>query len=237
MKLTYIKHSGFVIEGTLCTIIVDYFKDADDQFIQKSLASFKGPLYVCASHWHPDHFNPEILQWKTIRPDTTYLFSDDIRLKKKLPFDTARFLEKGDVFQDEFLRMKAFGSTDVGISFLVHLEGKTIFHAGDLNNWHWDEESTPEEIMEAEQAYLEELRTLSAEINTIDLALFPVDCRLGKNYQRGAQQFVDTLKVGLFAPMHFGSKYRQANAFQSYAEKAGCTFIAWSKTGESLIIP
>ena len=48
------------------------------------------------------------------------------------------------------LRIQAFGSTDVGISFLIHLQGKSIFHAGDLNNWHWSEESTEQEIRKAE---------------------------------------------------------------------------------------
>ena len=234
MKLTYLYHSGFVIEGMQCTIIIDYFKDSDEKYLKNSLASFRGKLYVCASHWHPDHFNKDILQWKNIRTDTEYILSDDIMQKKKLLPKVASFLNKGDVWQDENIWIKAFGSTDAGISFLIETEGKKIFHAGDLNNWHWDEESTSEEIQEAEQFFLAELHTLSTETNRLDLAMFPVDSRLGKNYKRGAEQFVDTIQIGLFAPMHFGSKYRQANAFQVYAEKAGCKFIPWTKTGESL---
>ena len=235
MKLTYIYHSGFVIEGTSCTIIIDYFRDSDDKAIKNALASFKGKLYVCASHWHPDHYNSEVLKWEKIRSDIQYIFSDDIREKKGVSSQVASFLNKGDVFQDENIRIKAFGSTDVGISFLIELEGKKIFHAGDLNNWHWDEESTPKEIREAEQAFANELQTLSDEVPHIDLAMFPVDCRLGKNYKRGAEQFVDAIHCNLFAPMHFGSKYREANAFQPYAKKAGCQFVPWSKTGEYLL--
>jgi len=233
MKLTYLYHSGFVIEGAQCTIIFDYFKDSDDKYLKNSLTAFKGKLYVCASHWHPDHFNKEVLQWKNVRPDTEYIFSEDILQKKKTPPTIASYLNKGDVWKDENLSVKAFGSTDAGISFLIETEGKKIFHAGDLNNWHWDEESTPEEIQEAEQNYLKELQTLSSEVKQLDLAIFPVDSRLGKNYKRGAEQFVDAIQTGFFAPMHFGSKYRQANAFQSYAEKAGCKFITFAKTGES----
>ena len=234
MKLTYLYHSGFVIEGMHCTIVIDYYKDSDDKYLKNSLASFGGKLYVCASHWHPDHYNKDILQWKNIRTDMQYILSADILEKKKTPSTVASFLNKGDVWQDENVWIKAFGSTDAGISFLIETEGKKIFHAGDLNNWHWDEESTPEEIQEAEQSFLTELQTLAAETNRLDLAMFPVDSRLGKNYKRGAEQFVDAIQTRLFAPMHFGSKYRQANAFQSYAEKAGCQFIPWTKTGESL---
>ena len=235
MKLTYINHSGYALEGAHCAVIIDYFKDSDDKFVKNSLASFAGKLYVCASHWHPDHFNREILQWKKIRPDTEYIFSGDILSKKFVSPQAASFLNKGDVLQDENIRVKAFGSTDVGISFLIEMEGKKIFHAGDLNNWHWDEESTPEEIAEAEQGFLNELRIISGETNRIDLAMFPVDCRLGKNYMRGPEQFVDAIQTKLFAPMHFGHTYREANAFKAYAERAGCKFLAWGKTGDSII--
>jgi hypothetical protein len=55
--------------------------------------------------------------------------------------------------------------------------------------------------------------------------MFPVDCRLGKNYMRGAQQFVEAIKTANFAPMHFGETYGQAKAFRPYAEQAGARFL------------
>ena len=235
MKLTYVYHSCFVIEGRQCTIIIDYFKDSRDEYIQRSLASFPGKLYVLSSHWHPDHFNRQVLKWKDTRPDMEFIFSKDILKKKMISSDEASTLKKGEVWQDENIHIKAFGSTDVGISFLIETEGKKIFHAGDLNNWHWDEESTPAEIQAAERAFLIELHTLAGETGHLDLAMFPVDVRLGKNYMRGAEQFVDAIRTATFAPMHFGETYREANAFQPYAEKAGCRFAAWTKTGESII--
>ena len=235
MKLTYIYNSGYVIEGKRCTIIIDYFRDSKSEYIQSSLISFPGKIYVLSSHWHPDHFSQHILKWKTIRPDIEFILSKDILKRKLVSRDDAYFLMKGDIFQDENIYIKAFGSTDAGISFLIETEGKKIFHAGDLNNWHWDEESTPEEIQQAERDYLHELKTLADETKQLDLAMFPVDRRLGKNYMRGAEQFVDTIQAALFAPMHFGERYKEANAFQMYAEKTGCRFAAWTKTGESII--
>ncbi|MDR0743627.1 MAG: MBL fold metallo-hydrolase [Tannerella sp.] len=233
MKLTYIYHSGYVIEGERCTIVIDYYKDSQDKYIRRSLPFFPGKLYILSSHWHPDHFNKEILEWKSIRPEIRYIFSKDILKKHLASKEDASFLNKGDRWQDEDIRIKAFGSTDVGISFLIETEEKKIFHAGDLNNWHWDEESTPEEIQAAERHFLKELNLLANETRHLDLAMFPVDCRLGKNYMRGAEQFVDTIRTRVFAPMHFGETYKEANAFKGYAEKAGCQFTAWTKTGES----
>ena len=234
MKITYIYHSGFIIECENATIIADYFRDSADEVVHRSLSSFPGKLYVISSHWHPDHFSKQILQWKNIRPDIQYIFSKDILKKKLATQDEAYYMIKGDVWQDENVRIKAFGSTDIGISFLIETEGKKVFHAGDLNNWHWDEESTPEEIQASEQHFLQEIKTLYNETNALDAAMFPVDCRLGKNYMRGPEQFADLLHIGKFIPMHFGSKYIEANAFKKYAENAGCQFFEITKTGDSI---
>jgi L-ascorbate metabolism protein UlaG (beta-lactamase superfamily) len=230
MKLTYIYHSGFAVEGKQFTVIIDYYRDSADGYVRRSLASFPGTLYVLASHRHPDHFNPSVLNWKNIRPDIHYIFSTDI---PKLNTG-ASFIRKGDTWQDDNIRIKAFGSTDAGISFLIEAEGKTIFHAGDLNNWHWDQESTPEEVREADRLFLLEVDDLRQETDRLDLALFPIDCRLGENYMRGAEQFIDRIHTRLFAPMHFGETYAAAHAFQPYAEKAGCRFAAWTETGQCL---
>ena len=49
------------------------------------------------------------------------------------------------LFKDVYV--KAYGSTDIGISFLVKVDGLTIFHAGDLNWWHWKEDSLEEQLV------------------------------------------------------------------------------------------
>lgn len=72
----------------------------------------------------------------------------------------ATYINKGDVYEDPNIRIEAFGSTDVGISFLIDLQGIRLFHAGDLNNWHWSEESTPQEIRKAEGDFLAEVKYL-----------------------------------------------------------------------------
>ena len=236
MKITYIYHSGFIIEYEKATIIVDYFKDSADEIVHRSLNSFPEKLYVISSHWHPDHFNKEVLKWKNERPDIQYIFSKDILKKKLATPNEADYMIKGDVWQDENIRIIALGSTDVGISFLIETEDKKVFHAGDLNNWHWDEESTPKEIQASERHFLREIKALYNETNDLDAAMFPVDCRLGKNYMRGAEQFVDLLRIGIFIPMHFGDTYYEANAFKKYAGNAGCKFFEITKTGDSITL-
>lgn len=239
MKLTYIYHSGYAIEGDGFTIIIDYYKDSADKesegIVHKELLKKEGKLYVLCSHSHYDHFNPEILKWKMIHPNVTYIFSKDILTYRKAKDRQAIYLKKMDSYQDETLKIRAFGSTDLGISFLIETKDKTIFHAGDLNNWHWNEESTEEEIREAESSYNDELELLANNVKHLDLAMFPIDPRLGKDYMKGAEQFVSAIKTDILAPMHFDEAYDEAAAFQSFAESRGCTSIPWKQKGESIM--
>lgn len=237
MKLTYIYHSCFAIEGEWFTVILDYFRDSEGEhkgIVHDYLLSRPGKFYVLATHFHPDHFNPDVLQWKEERPNIVYILSKDILRHRRAGKEDALFLKKLDVYEDDTIRVKAYGSTDVGVSFLIEAEGKNIFHAGDLNNWHWNEESIPEESLLCEKNYLGELKIITDDVKTVDLAMFPVDPRLGKDYMRGAEQFVDKISTNLFVPMHFDEEYGKANAFKDYAESKGCCFMALTHVGQSM---
>ena len=236
MRLVYIYHSGFALEADGFSILIDYFEDSDPDpakgYVRSELLKRAGTLYILASHFHPDHFNPEVLKWKEQKPDIKYIFSKDILKRRRAKADDAIYLKKGDAYQDELLTIKAFGSTDVGISFLIETEGRRIFHAGDLNNWHWKDESTPQEVAEAEGNYLKELDIIAKETSVMDLVMFPVDPRLGTDFMRGAQQFIDRIKTSVFVPMHFWERPAEVMAFGPYAESKGCRYIVLSVPGE-----
>ena len=213
MRLVYIYHSGFVVEAEGFSILIDYFKDTNPDpakgFVRGELLKRPGTLYVLASHFHPDHFNPDVLKWKEEKDDIKYIFSKDILKRRWAKAEDAFYMKKGDVYQDEHLTIRAFGSTDVGISFLIEAQGKLIFHAGDLNNWHWKDESTPQEVAEAEG-----------------------NPRLGTDFMRGAQQFIDRIRTGIFVPMHFWERPAEVMAFAPYAESKGCRYVVLSVPGE-----
>ena len=83
MTLDYIYHSGFAIEAEGVTVIIDYYKDSSETehnrgIVHDYLLQRPGKLYVLATHFHPDHFNREILTWKEAHPDIRYIFSKDI---------------------------------------------------------------------------------------------------------------------------------------------------------------
>lgn len=245
MKITYIYHSGFAIEGEGFTVIIDFYKDTERKpdndytnYVHDILLKKPGKLYILSSHFHQDHFNPEILKWKEERPDAIYILSKDILRHRRAPKDTTPYwLVKGDEYNDGTLYVKAYGSTDVGISFYFEIAGKRLFHAGDLNNWHWMEESTPQEWHAAEKAFLKERDDIFKDHPRIDVVFFPVDARLGKEYMRGPQQFIEKIKTSLFIPMHFTfTSAEQADAFQDTAEACGSRFFAIHNPGDYITI-
>lgn len=236
MRLTYIYHSGFAIEADGFAILIDYFKDTgkspETGFVHDELLKRPGTLYILSSHFHPDHFNADVLKWKAEKKEIVYIFSKDILKRGRAKKEDAIYLKKGDTYEDENVSIEAFGSTDVGLSFFIHIGDRLIFHAGDLNNWHWQDESTPEEVYEAEKAYLKEVDDIIKTTDRLDLAMFPVDPRIGTDFMRGARQFVDRIKVGVFVPMHFWERPAEVMTFGPYAESRGARFALLSIPGE-----
>jgi L-ascorbate metabolism protein UlaG (beta-lactamase superfamily) len=94
-------------------------------------------------------------------------------------------------------------STDEGVAFVVTIDGLTIYHAGDLNWWHWEGEPDDwnAEMGASYRAQIDQLQG-----REIDLAFVPVDPRLGEQYAWGLTYFMRTLAVGHVIPMHFGEE-------------------------------
>ena len=81
MELTYLYHSGFALAGEGFTVVFDYFEDTvsgTEGAVHESLLKRPGRFYVMSSHSHSDHFNPQVLEWKKVRPDLVFVFSKDI---------------------------------------------------------------------------------------------------------------------------------------------------------------
>ncbi|MDE6134252.1 MAG: hypothetical protein K2F79_01600, partial [Muribaculaceae bacterium] len=129
------------------------------------------------------------------------------------------WMSAGDIIEDlpEGISVRAFGSTDLGVSFLVSMpDGYTIFHAGDLNYWHWDEESSPRHAQRAKEAFTEIVDRIARLYPSIDLVFFPVDVRQGAHCAAGAEQFLETIATADFFPMHFKGDYEKACDFRAY---------------------
>ena len=231
MKITYLYHSGFAIEGETFVLILDYYTGAEN--IIAGLLASRIPLYVLVTHSHADHFNPDILTWKDKHPDIHYIFSSELyRRVGDLPDVT--YLKTLEDYHDDRLNIRAFGSTDTGGSFLIESDGIKVFHAGDLNNWHWKDESTPQEVRQADSDYLHELGVLAKYAPSVDVVMFPVDARMGTDYMLGAVQFIEEIQVKVFIPMHFTAHPEAVMAFREEAAKRNVQFVPLMETGEGI---
>ena len=136
MRVTFLAHDGFFIElDTLC-LLFDWWKEPVPSLPDK-------PLLVFVSHRHEDHFNPEVFTLAAQKLDMQFLLGSDLRLtprnleKWHLAPETAakcRRCGKHDVWEPlPGVTVETFPSTDEGVAWMVTAEGRTIFHAGDLD--------------------------------------------------------------------------------------------------------
>jgi len=201
MKVWYLYHSGFAVETDNFFLVFDYWKDCpagglSQGFINpEEIAGKRKRVVVFASHEHADHYNPAILGWKEALPDIEFVLSDDIPA-----VDGALMAAKNKTYELRGLTVCTLESNDLGVAFLVKMDDLQIYHAGDLNWWHWDGE--PDEFnRDMEVRYKEQIDKLSG--LSIDLAFVPVDPRLGDQYAWGADYLMRTAQVKQMIPMHF----------------------------------
>jgi L-ascorbate metabolism protein UlaG (beta-lactamase superfamily) len=234
MRIKYVHHSGFLLENDTLAILIDCCSFTADGSDLRGLVANGKKLYVLVSHAHGDHYDPRVLSLRPRDTDTTYIFSGDIfeSLRPNMAGHIVKYIGKGESCRDDHVFVRAFGSTDLGVSFYIEAAGFTFFHAGDLNNWHWNEEETPAAAAANEQAFLAELADIAQAVPSLDALMFPVDPRLGKDYTRGAQQFLDKIPTGLFLPMHFWENYEAARAFGPIAKALGCRFAEINGPGD-----
>ena len=139
LNVTYLDHSGFAITTPAAIMVFDYYKDPDKKLEHLLKISPEKPVLFFVSHHHPDHFNTSIFELAQDRK-RTYILSNDI-FSKLVPKEgiSVAWMSAGDVIDQipGTKEVKAYGSTDAGVSFAITLEdGSVIFHAGDLNDWH-----------------------------------------------------------------------------------------------------
>lgn len=232
LEITYYYHSGFscAIGDVLC--IFDYWTGEHGELPEQKritpekLAAYR-EIYVFVSHSHQDHVEPEVFTWHRQAP-VAYVVSYEMPIGTR-----GRRMSPGDrLTLSEHVEVTAYDSTDLGVSFLLNIDGIRVFHAGDLNFWHWREESTNQEIAEAEQSFHEAVKPLEGQ--TIDVAFFPVDPRQGRLFDAGANYFIMAVKPRLLIPMHFFGRVEVAAEFARRARCRQTEVLAMTRPGEKL---
>ena len=165
------------------------------------------PIYVLSSHSHRDHYNPAVFSlldqagMKTIR---AILWEGN-----EVPSDRwVLQVVPGETYEpEEGLRLNTFRSTDLGVAFLIEDGSEVIYHAGDLNDWVWEEES-PAYNQQMTEDYRRQIRLLSEKLGSVELdtAFVVLDPRQEQDYDRGLCCFLEQIPVRQVFPMHYWGK-------------------------------
>ena len=215
--IVYLGHSGFCVTTSDHALYFDRIGSGWPDPPARSI--------TFVSHAHADHFSPEVLRWR--REGLAELIVGE-------GVDAPGLcLHPGGEAEVDGVRVRAFGSTDEGVSFLAEADGVSVFHAGDFNFWHWRAESTAAEVREAEEAFTAVLDTLRG--IPVDIAFFPVDPRMGGDCWEGALRYAEAVRPRLLIPMHFWDRPETALRFAGLPMPEGVTVRALTVPGDRCI--
>jgi L-ascorbate metabolism protein UlaG (beta-lactamase superfamily) len=217
MQVIFLHHSSFLVEVDDKVLIFDYF---DGERVGGYHFSGRIPtyapdtkIYMFASHSHQDHFDMDILKWDRQYPNIRYVFSKDIKI-------SPNFLRKHDIdpkirerilfvgadqkYELDGLSITTFRSTDAGVAFYVDVQGVSLFHAGDLNDWTWQGVG---DLINGKMTreYRHQIHRLSK--LPVNLAFVPMDPRLGENQFRGIDFLLRNTDAEFVFPMHMWQNY------------------------------
>lgn len=208
VDLYFLHHSGFMLELEMMILVFDYYLDPLKR-LEDRLEKTDKPVYFFVSHVHGDHFNRAIRKFEKrasgyfLHRDCHLALADESLLHE---------MDVGETVNEGPLSVHMYGSTDAGGSYMVEAEGLTIFHAGDLNWWHWAGEGDSEN-REARDWFFRELSCIKEK--EVDIAMLPVDARQQAAREWGVKAYLSHFSAGLLIPMHaFGQRWAPSYEFR-----------------------
>ena len=210
INIWYLYHSCYAVQVGDTLLIFDYYVDkpagpartlSNGVVEPKEIAGYK--TLVFSSHRHQDHFNPVILSWRDHVDSIRYILSSDIHAKY-YEKDVITIKPRQTINLDDGIAITTLKSTDEGVAFLIDIDGITIYHAGDLNWWRWEEESKAWNNDMAAK-FKKEVDVLKGK--KIDIAFLTADPRQKSNALLGIEYFIENVGAGRIFPMHFLDDY------------------------------
>ena len=206
MQVTYINHSGFLVESETCYYIFDYYKGE-----LPKLDKDKDVIVFC-SHFHQDHFNPQIFEiLNDMGMNYQAVLAKDIN-KRKYPAGvkiTTAYHDKTYIL-DNGTQVSTLLSTDSGVAFIVKAKSGTIYHAGDLNDWYWEGEPDADnrQMTSRYRAEIDKLQGIH-----FDVAFVPLDPRQEDHYADGMIYFLENVECEAVFPMHYWDEPKVIDRF------------------------
>ena len=225
ISITFFYHSCVAVENAGAYLLFDYF-------LRKPTVKIPFPnnkkIYILSSHGHHDHYSSDIFNDDFAPSSASYVLSNDIKdVPKNKPI---LWVEPYQTYTLDDLTIKTFGTTDVGVSFLVDIDGFQLFHSGDLNWWHWENFSKEKQELERID-FQNEIAKLPKD--PLDLAFVPVDPRLGNASYLAAHYFIDKLRPKYFVPIHLHTNFQVMKDFSQTVDPAHSNVLTFEEIGEA----
>ena len=196
MKVTYLAHSGILVELKDYYCIFDYYKG------ELPLLDKEKDVIVFCSHSHNDHYNPlifDLLNRRGMRYQA--ILANDISDENRLSKIKHSFVKPDECYQfDGGIQVETLLSNDSGVAFIVITDEGMIYHGGDLNDWYWEGEPE-EENRELRTIYHTEIGKIKG--RHFDVAFVPLDPRLEAHYADGLLYFLENVDCDAVFPIHY----------------------------------
>lgn len=248
----YLGHSGFFIESKSASMLFDWSEGA------LPIINKEKPLYVFISHVHNDHFNRKVFDLVEHHPHVEFFLGYDGRypeisnyldnLPDRVTDNLSRFNGIQKLYSDDGkMLINTLQSTDEGVAYIVRIDGKTLYHAGDLflmqlmDKKKFVQMSTAtllgntgtqlgsyDDYLEQSQKEFEECTEPLRGV-TIDYAMLPLDSRSYAVAEGTIKRYMDIATIKSWSPMHLWGHYEFVDKYlQGHPEYAD-TMIGPSK--------
>jgi L-ascorbate metabolism protein UlaG (beta-lactamase superfamily) len=206
----YLFHSGWAVKTSSALMIFDHLVEMKNPELNSLSKGYINPdeikdqnVFVFISHRHGDHFDENILEWKNVIPNITYIFGWKAEesqnhqvFGKKRTSKSIGPLKVKNIFHD-------FDNIPES-AFLIEVDGLAIYFSGD----HGNSAGTLNPVYKGNIDYI------SQQLNVIDLIFLSV---FGSPTYDGELYAIEKFKPHVMLPMHYGGRESDAEGFVKLA--------------------
>ena len=148
MKVWYLDHSAVAVKTEKHLLLFDLAGKALSGQPGEGLAEGcvnpdeikDEDVLVFVSHEHKDHFDPAIFSLREKLSRVRFVLPEELDEVYQADLFVSAEEEQCKHYALPDCRITTFASTDIGVAYLLETDGLRIYHAGDLNWWHWEGE-------------------------------------------------------------------------------------------------
>ena len=232
MEITYVYHSCFTVRLNDVVILFDYPNNLGEEvecLIRKLVRGKR--LVTLFSHGHLDHFNPNFLTLKDIVEEFYCVISYDIAEEYEELVGACTVVTPGDSLNLYGFDIVAFESSDRGVSYVLKINGVTLYFAGDNANWARKELSEELNLI-IKRKFMNSIKSIANSFGSTDVAFTPI-CITCEDLG-GITYVLTTLKPKLLIPIHLRGRTQIIRGLRTLLEKLAKNVFMYETLGDKV---